>query len=299
MFPRSSLLLAVALLGSVSCTTASREAPPGDACVTTRSPASGALVDAPFEIVNGRVYAQAMVNGGGPYTFAIDTGASGMGRVDESLTRALQLPRAGEGRSSDGVSVSTVGTVLINSLQIGGLAGKNLEVMSRDYSSAAPVEAKISGIIGRDFFADGLLVIDFPSRRLTFSRNRGLSPSDKNVLPYERPFRVPVTIGSTVLEGNLDTGASVAMVFPPEVFSRVSDAAVDDAGEGRLTNNVVAMGKAVLAGPVRLGEALVTDVEVRVADRFPEVFVGGHILQDYILAFDQRAKLAAVCRPAG
>jgi hypothetical protein len=30
---------------------------------------------------------------------------------------------------------------------------------TRDYSSKAPVGAEIAGIVGRDFFADGLLVI--------------------------------------------------------------------------------------------------------------------------------------------
>lgn len=293
--PGLALLCALA---TASCAGAPLRTPQGDACMTARAPDAAALVDVPFEMVNGRVYAKVRVNGGGPYTFAVDTGASGQGRADDSLTRSLGLPAAGVGQSSDGVSVATVGTVRIDSLQIGGLVGKDLEVMSRDYSSTASEGAAISGIIGRDFFADGLLVIDFPSRRLTFSRDRGLLPSDANVLPYERPFRVPVAVGDMVFEGNLDTGAAVAMVFPPEVFSRVSDAAVADAGEGRLTNTVVSTGKAVLDGPVRLGEAVVSGIEVRVADRFPEVFVGGHILQDYVVAFDQRAKLAAVCRPS-
>jgi hypothetical protein len=268
-----------------------------DACEMARTPDPGAIVDVPFDIVNGRVYTQVSVNGSGPYTFAVDTGASGLGRADESLTQAIGLPLTGEGETSDGVSVATAQTVRISSLQLGGMTGTNLDVLSRDYSSTAPAGAAISGIISRDFFAEGLLVINFPARRLTFSRDRMLSPSNANVLPYERPFRVPVEIGHTVLEGNLDTGAAVAMVLPPDVFARVSNARVEAAGEGRLTNTIIEMGKATLSGPVRIGEAVVTDVEVRVADRFPEVFVGGQILRNYVVAFDQRSKLAAVCKP--
>ncbi|MBL7537663.1 hypothetical protein INQ15_25080, partial [Escherichia coli] len=80
------------------------------------------------------------------------------------------------------------------------------EVMTRDYSSRMAPEAAFAGILGRAFFADGLLVIDYPQRRLTFTRGPGLTRGAPGVLGYERAFRVPVTIGATSTEGNLDTG---------------------------------------------------------------------------------------------
>ncbi|HEY7546176.1 MAG TPA: pepsin/retropepsin-like aspartic protease family protein, partial [Blastocatellia bacterium] len=45
---------------------------------------------------------EVMVNGKGPFLFAIDTGASGAGRVDASLVEKLALPLTGEVRGSDG-----------------------------------------------------------------------------------------------------------------------------------------------------------------------------------------------------
>src|SRR5690606_30108584 len=65
-----------------------------------RSPACS-LVDAtttqdlvmrvPFEVVDGRIYVQAEVDGRGPFRFAVDTGASGLGRADSSLVATLGL----------------------------------------------------------------------------------------------------------------------------------------------------------------------------------------------------------------
>ncbi|WP_204320716.1 hypothetical protein, partial [Klebsiella pneumoniae] len=65
----------------------------------------------------------------------------------------------------------------------------DIEVMTRDYSSRMAPEAAFAGILGRAFFADGLLVIDYPQRRLTFTRGPGLTRGAPGVLGYERAFR--------------------------------------------------------------------------------------------------------------
>ena len=47
-------------------------------------------------------------------------------------------------------------------LELGGLVRRDLKVITRDYGSRLSPEAGFAGIIGRDFFGDGLLVIDYP-----------------------------------------------------------------------------------------------------------------------------------------
>jgi hypothetical protein len=54
---------------------------PGDACGLAHRPLTDTLVQIPFESVDGRIYVQARVNGREPYRFAVDTGASGIGRA--------------------------------------------------------------------------------------------------------------------------------------------------------------------------------------------------------------------------
>ncbi|WP_448658613.1 aspartyl protease family protein [Sphingomonas sp. CJ99] len=265
--------------------------PPACALAHTADP----LVSVPFRVVDGRIYVAAMVNGTGPHNFAVDTGASGMGRADAALVRTLGLSVTGSGRSSDGVTTADVDTVRLASVELGGLVRRDLEVITRDYASRTSADAAFAGILGRGFFDDGLLVIDYPARRLTFTRAVSLTGEGPGILSYERAFRVPVRIGDTVVEGNLDTGANVAFVLPQPLFDRIDGSAVTAAGEGRLTNGSISTGRAVMKGPFRIGAATLSDVEVRVSDRFPELLVGAHALQHFTLLIDQRTRRVALC----
>lgn len=256
------------------------------------------MVSVPFDVVDGRIYVSARVNGKGPFRFAVDTGASGLGRADARLVATLELAVSGSGQSSDGVATARVDTVSLASLELGGLIRRDLSVITRDYNGRMSKEAAFDGIIGRDFFADGLLVIDYPKRRLTFTRNAGLQRGAPGVLGYERPFRVPVTIGAVTVEGQLDTGANVAFVLPRSLFDRIGGGAITASGEGNLTNTTIKTERATVAGPFRIGAASLENVEVRVSDRFPELLVGAHTLSKFALLIDQRSSSVALCPPA-
>lgn len=289
--------VAIALVVAASATSA-HAAPRPSVCRLTETAVRDAVVSVPFEVVDGRVYVTARVDGKGPFRFAVDTGASGLGRADARLVAALGLSVSGSGRSSDGVATAQVDTVSLASLELGGLIRRDLSVITRDYNGRMSKEAAFDGIIGRDFFADGLLVIDYPKRRLTFTRIAGLQRGAPGVLGYERPFRVPVTIGSVTVEGQLDTGANVAFVLPKPLFDRIGGGAVTASGEGNLTNTTIKTDRATVAGPFRIGAASLANVEVRVSDRFPELLVGAHTLSKFALLIDQRSSSVALCPPA-
>jgi hypothetical protein len=269
------------------------------ACAVALQARADAAVEVPFELINGRIYLHAQVNGQGPYKFAIDTGASDLARSDARLTAALSLDVTGHTETSDGVSTATVNTVHFDSLTLGGQTRENFDVITRDYGSNMPEAARFDGIIARDFFNDGLLVIDFPAQRLYFTRTSGLSADQAGALSYERAFRVPVTIGELATTGNLDTGASVTLVLPRTVYDQVADGPLEPAGQGRLTNGTIETYRGTLPGPVRFGDASFSNVEVRVSERYPEVLIGGGLLRDFVVAMDQRSQTAAVCSPQG
>ncbi|MHA6768827.1 retropepsin-like aspartic protease [Sphingobium ummariense] len=268
-----------------------------EACALARDATIGAELSVPFRVVNGRIYVTARVDDKGPFVFAVDTGASGMGRADVSLVTILGIPATGSGHTSDGVTTAEVKTVRLRSIDLGGFVRHDLEVPTRDYNSKQAPEAAFSGILGREFFGDGLMVIDYPARRLTFTRAVALTGDGNSVLPYERAFRVPVIIGETLTEGNLDTGANVSFVLPKSLFERVGGGAIEAAGEGKLTNTVVSTGKTMMPGPFRIGAATLSNVEVRVSDRYPELLVGAHALRHFVMLIDQRSKRIALCRP--
>lgn len=266
------------------------------ACAALDAPSGAFDMQVPFEVVDGRIYLQAKVDGRGPFRFALDTGASGFGRADASLVSTLGLEPEKPTLNSDGVSTAEAETVGLKSLEVGGLSRKDLRVITRDYNSKMSPEAAFSGIVAREFFADGLLVIDYPRKVLSFSTALTLGRDQPGVLTYEKAYRVPVTIGTVRTTGNLDTGANVAFVLPRSLYDQVSGAPAEKAGTGQLSNGHVATERAVVHGPFRIGSGELSDVDVRVSDKYPELLVGAHALQNFAVVIDQRSKSVAVCR---
>lgn len=272
-----------------------RAASAATVCKLASAPSEDFQMKVPFDVVDGRIYVQARVNGRGPFRLAVDTGASGWGRADASLVSALHLKAGKSTVTSDSVKAAPVATVRLDSLELGGLSRQDLDVIARDYSRRMQAGAAFYGIIGRQFFANGLLIVDYPDRTLLFTRKLSLSPMQENVLGYRRPFRVPVSIGGLRTEGNLDTGADVTFVLPKSLFERVSDAPLQTAGRGRLTNTVIETKRATVHGPFRMGGVSLSDVQVRVSNRYPELLVGARALQHFVVMIDQRSKSIALC----
>lgn len=268
-----------------------------DACRLRNLPAADAIVQVPFELVDGRIYVEARANGRGPFRFAVDTGASGLARADAKLVSVLQLPAQGKAANSDGVKVADVDTVRFDTLQLGGLGRNGVEAIARDYRSRATPQGAFDGILAREFFADGLLIVDYPARRLTFSRTRSLVSGDRNTLAYQRAFRVPVSIGTLQAEGNLDTGANVAIVLPKTLYDRLDAGPLQAAGQGQLANGAVETWRTTVPGPLRIGAVALSNVEARVSERYPELLVGAHALQQSVLLIDQRSRRIALCPP--
>lgn len=270
--------------------------PAPSACDLVNAPKQDFTMRVPFDVIDGRIYVQAKVNDRGPFRFAVDTGASGLARADASLVSALGLKILPPTTNSDGVKTSEADTTHLASLDIGGLSRQDLQVISRDYNSRMAPEAAISGIVARDFFSDGLLVVDYSKKMLSFSETLSLSPEQEGTVQYERPFRVPVSIGELRTEGNLDTGANVMFVLPQALLEKLPATAVQQAGLGQLSNTQVETRRSTVRGPFRIGEASWSDVEVRVADQFPELLVGAHALQQFTVLIDQRSKSVALCK---
>lgn len=273
-----------------------RMAPPvPDPCKLAAAPAGHFMVRVPFEVVDGRIYVQGRVNQRGPFRLAVDTGASGIGRADTKLVSALGLTATGQASNSDGVQTALASTVHLDSIELGGLKKTGVTVITRDYGSRLSADAAFDGIVGREFFSDGLLILDYPARTLSFSRTLTM-PEAAHVLSYEKAFRVPVKIGSLVTEANLDTGANVTMVMPPAVYQQVAQGPLTYAGTASLANTQIETQRAVVPGPFQIGSATLPDIEVRVGARFPEVMVGAHVLQNYAVIIDQRSRKIALCK---
>lgn len=207
-------------------------------CFTFGQEKRQAQITIPFELEQGRIYVGAFVNGRGPYRFMVDTGASGHGRLDERLVKELSLKYSGTALNSDSVNTAEVRTVVLDSLRIGGMTLDNANVLSRDYNRNLRPGAKILyGLIGRDFFAERLLTIDYPRKQMTVSRG-SLVAGQPGVVNYEDTLAYPIKLGSFEAEGHIDTGSNADAHLPMEWSKKLGLTGLEPAGEGRRANTV-------------------------------------------------------------
>lgn len=257
---------------------------------TTRS-----KIKIPFELMHGRIYVEAFVNEQGSFRFLVDTGASGMGRADVRVVKKLGLPVTGTATNSDTVNTATVSTVAIKSLRVGKLTRPNVEVYSRDYNLRAAPGAKLQmGIIGREFFSDYLLQIDYKKKEILLSKGY-LKESASQNLRYnqDEPLVVPLRIGQFDTVGLIDTGSNVEMHLPLSWAEKLDIKSLKEAGEGRRANTVFKMFSAELPVTVNVGGNRIIGIDARFSALANRIHIGGSFLakNGCVVTVDQTNRL--------
>jgi len=280
-------------------------AAPG-ACVATdhtdpsrsvNEPQLQAAVEIPFRLEGGQIIVDnVQVNGSGPYSFQLDTGAQGDGRVDEQLASALELEASGRvtGDDTSGREGMELGQYQLALLELGGLSFHDLTVYSREYNSEQAVTARgtIHGILGIGLFEQYLLTLDYPRRTLVLAQGSLPQPDGGSVVAADASSPVPaieVRLGSVAGKAFLDTGAMPDVTVsstlaadlefrsPPVVVGRAASVA----GEFEIS-----MG--MLDGALTLAGQRIEAPRVFVGDGFEHIIVGAPILSRFVLTFDQR-----------
>ena len=131
--------------------------------VSTTLPAEP--VEVPMRMVNRRPMVDVRINGGGPYSFLIDTGGSGLARADKSLVDKLKLEVVGEARGAAGTGGQVVSMPIVrySTLEIGGAVFKNVDAPSRDYNEG--LDTRIDGVLGIGLFSTCLVTLDYSQRQ--------------------------------------------------------------------------------------------------------------------------------------
>lgn len=254
----------------------------------------------PFELDHGHIFVDAFVNGRGPFRFGFDTGASGMGRADSSLAAALSLPKVDQAANSDGVKTATANVVAVESLRVGDLEKRNVQLISRDYNAGRnPGLQPVMGIIARDFFADELVTIDYPAKEITFSRGQ-LKLGEAGVVAYGASFTVPVCFASGCYPGKIDTGSSRSFVVPKDLVPKLSASQPAVIGQGLRTNGVATLYEMTLNEPVRIAGVTATHQKIIYAEPSGDtIVIGTEFLKDYVLTIDQQNHLLKISMPRG
>ena len=129
----------------------------------------------PFEYLNDShlIGLPVHINGDGPYTFALDTGAGGT-VMDPALAEKLGL----DAQAVQGIARGLGGDVQLkmaklDSLSVGDAKITDNQVVVLDSSKVSPKGKLIeNGIIGYDFLKNFETVIDYPSKQISFIDER-------------------------------------------------------------------------------------------------------------------------------
>lgn len=234
---------------------------------------------------------EVMVNGKGPFLFAIDTGAQGMARVDSALVEKLALKASGtvQGTDGSGRGPQPMATVRIESLEIGGLRFSDIEAATRNYN-LSPRMPKIDGILTLNLFADYLFTLDFRGKVVRAAQGE-LAKGD-GVSTYRSEGGIPVvpfTIGSVALDARIDTGNSIgAFVLPTSLAEKLT-----------FIGEQTTVGKArSISGETEIKSGRIKETIRFAGQEFPEptithpalgelANIGSRALSDFTVTFDQ------------
>jgi hypothetical protein len=249
------------------------------------------VVEAPLLLLGSppRVFpvVEALVNGRGPYRFAIETGAE-FATVSPKLASDLALPVTGE--------VAGMKEYRVDSLSIGGATFHTFTV-----SELRTRAGDIDGLLGLPIYGDLLLTLDYPGKVIRFERGTLPTPDGRTVLALTKGsrghfWRLPLTVSGFQTLAVIDTRSSGGFGVTPS-FLDAHPVKFD--GELR----VVGMASGAAIAPVQVKAGYLADdvrigaytfpkplVDVRpLPPGFPEdPIVGTQVLQHFVMTLDQK-----------
>ncbi|MBC7883213.1 MAG: aspartyl protease family protein [Anaerolineae bacterium] len=186
-------------------------------------------VTLPFELVEGLIIIKVRINGKGPYSFVLDTGASGNIIITSELARSLELKKVGlpvivTGLGDDTVTFSQADVAVV---QVGDADLLNQRVTVGDLSDLIP---GFDGILSYNFIKMFDLEIDYQNKTLKLSKFKLLEASAQSA----NSNRIPITMTEeqtpllkVEIDGHegifgIDTGAHESVILYPRFVQRNS-----------------------------------------------------------------------------
>ncbi len=239
---------------------------------------------------------EVMVNGQGPFLFAIDTGGSGQARVDTSLVERLKLKTVGQVQAGDGSgsNVRSLDLVELETVAFGGAEFKKVRAASRNYNTS-PNLPKVDGILGFGLFEDYLLTLDFPAKRVRLERGELPRADGADVLSFESPRGIPVVelgVGGNRIKADVDTGNTIGgFVLPTALVERLTPASAPVVvGRARTVTSDVEIREVRLKDSIRLGRFEFAEPTVVYPALGDGGNIGSRLLREFSLTFDQKNK---------
>jgi len=257
--------------------------------------ASPITFDGHLAMVNG-----VMVDGKGPYSFILDTGASGSARVSERLAKDLNLSVVdhvqGRGLGPDTLSLPVVQA----SISVGGLHFDDVRAAVHDISTRSGTV--VDGVLGFDLFKDYLLTIDYPAGTISIAPGK-LTPGESGVTAMTMEHGIPHVSGqiagspvSLAIDTGSGGGFGLSMAYESQLPFVARPKQVGQAVGAGGTVNVDA---GQVNGDFIFGDQALHDPVVEFLPIPDDGILGYRLLQNYAVTFDQADQLVRfVAKPS-
>jgi hypothetical protein len=239
----------------------------------------------------------------GPWNFLIDTGSSAtLVSPEFAIRRRSRQPNPGNAtvwlRDATGQAVP-VDSVLLDKVDFGPAHFRNVRALVFDCRVISDhLGLKIDGVLGFNLFADARLTLDYPGERIVMSELEDEEPLRGCVIPITLQNGVPVfeaTLGNRPLITLIDSGSDGSLSLDP---AGLDQEFIEDPRQGTLIGTLHGNHRQILG---RLADTLhISDyqIETPVVDLSGILTsIGGEILQQFEVTFDQSNREVAFYRP--
>ena len=232
-----------------------------------------------------------MIEGKGPFTLAIDTGAPGHVHLSERVAALVGLTASGQIMASDPSGRTPVGipTYKVKELTLGGLT--LLDLQADGLPPMGPKGETLDGILGMDLFDAFTLTLDFKGRQVGLA-SEPLPPANGQTI-FDYPpgplIELALKIGDVPLTTHLDTGQSkTPLMVPQELVARLAThGEARKVGQARTVSQVIEMFSIALDSPVSLGAVRFPVTEVYYPTVIPRGNLGSAALQAMTVRIDR------------
>jgi hypothetical protein len=250
-------------------------------------------VEVPMQTGDGMPTVEVMINGQGPFVFGFDTGAQADPRIDVSLVDKFHLKSTGQVQATDPSrrNFQTSQTYKLESLSVGDLRLTDVNVTSREFKNS-PRPLKVDGILGLNAFADYLVTLDFPGKKLRFERGELPKSDGAEVLDYKNEAGIAVVelgVGDKKIKAHLDTGNGIgAFVFPTAFAEKLAVAGEPRViGRARTATGDMEIKQVQVKDTIKLGRHEFPDATIVYPALGDIANIGFKTLSQFVITFDQ------------
>jgi pimeloyl-ACP methyl ester carboxylesterase len=236
---------------------------------------------------------EVMVNGQGPFLFAIDTGANDLARVDSSLVERLGLQIKGKSRTGDLSARSTeLDTVRVDSITLGSLQFRNVKALSRNYNRI-PNLPRIDGILCFDLFSGFLLTLDYPAKRVRVEPGDLPQADGGEILNLRSTSGLPaidLIVGGFKVNALIDSGnLADGIVLPGSLVEKLELASPPAPYRTlKTSSSEIEAKKARLKQSIRLGRHEFAEAQIIFPNLSNNASIGSEVLSEFAITFDQK-----------